>query len=364
MQINSLELENFRNYECIKVEFNENVNVICGENGQGKTNILESIYMCGTGKSHKGSKEKEMIRNGCENAHIKGEFCGKYVNRRVDIHLKAHGGKGIAVDRIPIKKVSELYGRIPVVMFSAEDLDIIKRGPSGRRRFLDIELCQIDPIYVENLINYNHILEQRRELFKNLEEKNEDVHALSDVLDILDMQLTETGCRLIKRRRAFIEELSLQTEEIHKKISGGKEMVQLVYEPSVGEEEFYEKLLRAREKDSILKQTSVGPHRDDFSFMDGKTDLKTYGSNGQQRTAAVSLKLAQIMLIENKKKECPLLLLDDVLSELDRSRQKVLLENFEKTQTIITCTGINEFLEKELGKVRMIRIENGSCEIK
>ena len=312
MQISLLELENFRNYDHLSIGFSDGINIIYGENAQGKTNILESIYMCSTGKSHKGSKEKDIIRSEEPEAHVKAEFKGEFSKKRVDIHLKKNKEKGIALNRVPLKKISELYGNIFVVMFSSEDLDIIKRGPSARRRFMDIELCQIDHLYVENLINYNKILEQRRELFKQLNEPGSNVHSLKDTLDIWDMQLVRFGSEIIKRRREFIDEINRIISDIHLSITSGRENLRLVYEPSVSEDIFYEECLRNRERDCYLKQTGAGPHRDDFSFYDRGTDMKTYGSNGQQRTCAVSLKLSEIKMIEDKKKEKPVLLLDDV----------------------------------------------------
>ncbi len=359
MQLGLLELNNFRNYGSLSIEFKDGINIIYGENAQGKTNILESIYMCSTGKSHKGSKEKEIIRKDASEAHVKAIFHGELSDRRVDIHLKKNKEKGIALNRVPLKKLSELYGNIYVVMFSTEDLDIIKRGPSARRRFMDIELCQIDPLYVEDLINYNRIINQRRELFKKIEEEQGSAAELNDTLDIWDLQLVNFGSKIIKRRREFIDELNEIIFDIHYDITSGKEKIHLNYEPSVTEDDFYEELLKNRERDSILKQTGVGPHRDDFSFFDGSTDIKIYGSNGQQRTCALTLKLSEIRMIEERKHEKPVLLLDDVLSELDRNRQRELIRALKDTQTIITCTGIDEFVEEEMKDAARFYIQDG-----
>ena len=358
MQIKTLNLANFRNYELLSVDFDEGVNIIYGDNAQGKTNILESIYMCSSGKSHKGSREKEIIRFGEEESHIKGEFSGICGNERVDIHLKLNRGKGIAVNRIPIKKISDLYGKIKVVIFSAEDLDIIKRGPAARRRFMDMEICQLDPVYVEDLISYNKIKNQRAELFKEIERKEEKRTELLETLDIWDLQLVNTGSRIIKRRRKFIYEINEIILDIHYRITGGQEKIKLKYMPSVNEEDFYEEMLRNREKDLITKTTNAGPHRDDFCFFEDKRNMKIYGSNGQQRTCALSLKLSEISMIEKIKKEKPVLLLDDVLSELDRNRQKHLLSGLRQTQTIITCTGVDEFVENELGQAKKFHIRD------
>ena len=359
MQIKTLELSNFRNYELLSMEFDEGINIIYGANAQGKTNILESIYMCSFGKSHKGSKERDIIKEGEEEGHIKGCFSGEHGKERIDIHLKAGGAKGIAVNRVPIKRVSDLYGRVKTVIFSAEDLDIIKRGPAARRKFMDMELCQLDKLYVDDLIKYSRIRQQRTELFKKIDEEPKEKEELLETLDIWDLQLVNTGTSLIKRRRKFIEEINNIIFDIHYDLSAGEEKIKISYEPSVSEEDFYEELRRTRQKDMMTKATNVGPHRDDFSFFVKGKNMKVFGSNGQQRTCALSLKLSEIKLIEEIKKEKPVLLLDDVLSELDRSRQKQLLKSLGKTQTIITCTGVDEFIESEIGRAKMFQIEKG-----
>ncbi len=358
MQIKNLNLQNYRNYDSLSVNFYPGCNIIYGENGQGKTNILESIYMCGFGKSHKSSKEREIIKNGCEEAHIKAEFESEYNSHRVDIHLRKNKSKGMALDRVPIRKYGDLYGNILVVMFSSEDLDIVKRSPSERRKFLDMQLCQIDPLYMDNLVNYNKILDQRRELFKRADEDG-DLHEFNSTLDIWDLQLCDYGSRIIKRRRQFIDELNEIIFDIHYDITGGREKLKIVYEPSANEDTYFEELLKNREKDRFYKQTHMGPHRDDMSFYDGDTDLKIYGSSGQQRSCALSLKLSEIYIIEKIKKEKPVLLLDDVLSELDRNRQNQLIKCLDDIQTLITCTGMDEFIEDKLGEVHKIHISQG-----
>ena len=363
MQIDSLELSDFRNFELLSLEFDKGINIIYGANAQGKTNILESIYMCSCGKSHKGSREKDIIREGFQDGHIKGIFTGISGNLRIDVHLKAAGTKGIAVNRIPIKKISELYGTVKVVVFSAEDLDIIRRGPAARRKFMDMEICQLDRIYVEELIKYNRIRTQRNELFRRLEE-GMNKEEFTNTLDILDLQFADSGVRIIKRRKKFIDDINRVLTDIHYRLSGETERITLVYEPSSGEESFYDDLRKTREKDIITKAANKGPHRDDFSFFLKGRDMKTFGSNGQQKSCALSLKLSEIKMIEDIKKEKPLLLLDDVLSELDRNRQRQLLKSLGETQTIITCTGVDEFIEKELGQAKKFFIENGKCIVK
>ena len=360
MQIKSLEFNNFRNYENLFIEFAPGINIIYGENAQGKTNILEGIYLCGLGKSHRHSKENEIIRLKETQAHIKGEFWKDTYPLRIDIHLKKNGSKGVAVNRIPIKKLSELYGNVNVVIFSPEDLDLIKRGPLVRRTFINQELCQIDPIYVNDLINYSKILNQRHELLKKMDEDKSRSAELSETLDIWDLQLVQYGSRIIARRASFLEEMNEIVFDIHYQITEGKEKLKLVYEPNVAADAFYETLLKNRERDRIYKNTSAGPHRDDFSFYEDNKNLKLYGSQGQQRTCVLSLKMAEIKMIEQIKKEKPILLLDDVLSELDRSRQQMLLKNIGQTQTIITCTGVDEFVENEIGSAKKFYIKDAA----
>lgn len=358
MQITSLDLQNYRNIESLSAAFITGCNIIYGENGQGKTNILESIYMCGYGRSHKGSKEREIIRQGCDEAHIKAKFQSSLTSQRVDIHLRKNKSKGIALNRVPLRKYGELYGNILIVMFSSEDLDIVKRSPSDRRRYIDIQLCQIDPIYMDNLLNYNKLLEQRKELFKRAEE-GRDVHHFNDTLDIWDLSLCKYATAIIRRRKEFIEELNQFVFDIHYDLSGGKEKLKVVYDPSSEEEMLYQNILKNRERDRMYKQTHVGPHRDDLRFFDDMTDLRIYGSSGQQRSCALSLKLAEISIIDKKKKEKPVLLLDDVMSELDRTRQKQLIKSLSDIQTIITCTGMDEFIEEMVGDVRKIKVKEG-----
>ena len=358
MQITSLDLQNYRNIGSLSAEFIPGCNIIYGENGQGKTNILESIYMCGYGRSHKNSKEREIIRKGSEESHIKAQFLTSLTSQRVDIHLRKNKAKGIALNQVPLKKYGELYGNILIVMFSSEDLDIVKRSPSDRRRFIDMQLCQLDPIYMDNLVNYNKLLEQRRELFRRAEEGS-DVHNFNDTLDIWDLSLCKYGTAIIRRRREFIEELNKSVFDIHYDLSGGKEKLKIVYDPSSDEEMLYQNLLKNRERDRIYKQTHTGPHRDDLQFYDDKTDLRTYGSSGQQRSCALSLKLAEISIINKQKRENPVLLLDDVMSELDRNRQKQLIKSLTDIQTIITCTGMDEFIEEMMGDIRKIQIKEG-----
>lgn len=355
MNIRSIELKNFRNYENLEISFDEGTNILFGDNAQGKTNILEAAYMSGTTKSHKGSRDKEMIRFGEEEAHLKTVVARGGREYQIDMHLKKNRAKGIAIDKIPIKKASELFGILNIVFFSPEDLNIIKNGPAERRRFLDSELCQLDRIYLADLTNYNKILAQRNKLLKDMIYRP----SLSDTLPVWDMQLIETGKKIIRRRKQFVDELREIVSDIHYRISGGKEDLFLKYEPNIDDIFFEDELSRAKEKDKKLCQTSVGPHRDDLLFSIGDVDIRKYGSQGQQRTSALSLKLSEIELVRKSISDTPVLLLDDVLSELDSSRQNYLLNNISDTQTIITCTGLDEFVRNRFTVNRVFEVIAG-----
>ena len=340
MIVKQMELHNFRNYKSLCLPLSEQVNIFYGDNAQGKTNILESIYVCSTTKSHKGSKDKEMIRLGEEEGHLRMNFEKKGIPHRIDMHLKKNKTKGVAIDGIPIRKSSELFGMMNVVFFSPEDLSMIKNGPGERRRFMDMELCQLNPMYLYYLSNYNKALNQRNQLLKQITTQP----SLKETLEIWEDQLVEYGTQLIKSRTNFIIELNELVREIHCSISGGKESLTLCYEPSTTAEDFKQKLRKSREQDLFRKSTVYGPHRDELSFFIEAQNLKLFGSQGQQRTAALSLKLAELELVKQKIGENPVLLLDDVLSELDRKRQHHLLDRMEGIQTLITCTGLEEFV--------------------
>ncbi len=356
MLIESLELENFRNYQNLIINFDAKTNILYGDNAQGKTNILEAIYLSGTAKSHKGSKDREMIQFHKEEAHIKLKVKKSELSYRIDIHLKKQKPKGIAINGIPIKKASELFGIVNLIFFSPEDLNLIKNGPAERRKFLDMELCQLNKIYVHYLVNYNKALMQRNQLLKNLETRPE----FMETLDIWDMQLIQYGKKLMEQRTHFLKELNVIIYEIHKKLSGNREELHIRYEPDVSLDEFETAVKKARERDIRFRTTNVGPHRDDISFLIGDVDIRKFGSQGQQRTSALSLKLAEIEIVKQMIGDMPILLLDDVLSELDSHRQNQLLNSLDQIQTIITCTGLEEFIANRFEINRTYHIINGA----
>lgn len=355
MTIKSVELKNFRNYEQLQIEFDAATNILFGDNAQGKTNILESAYVSATTKSHKGSRDRDMIRFGQDEAHIRTIVRKRDQDYQINIHLKKNRSKGIAIGQLPIKKASELFGILNIVFFSPEDLNIIKEGPAARRRFIDLELCQLDKIYLSDLTAYNKVLGQRNALFKDMVFRPD----LSCTLSVWDEQLVNYGKKIIRRRRAFIEELYALVQDIHRSLSGNREVLTLKYEPNVDESFFEEELFRSLERDKKLCQTSVGPHRDDISFLIGDVDIRKFGSQGQQRTAALSLKLSEIELVKRTIGDTPVLLLDDVLSELDSNRQNYLLNSIHDIQTIITCTGLDEFVKNNFQIHRIFEVSDG-----
>ena len=324
MIVESVELKDYRNYEFLDMNFNEHVNIIYGDNAQGKTNILESIYMCSTSKSHRGSKDREIVRFGEDESHIKLNVLKHGMKYRIDMHLKKNKTKGIAVNGIPIKKAVELFGIINIVFFSPEDLNIIKNGPSERRRFMDMELSQLDKIYLSNLVNYNKVLNQRNKLLKDIAFSPSE--QLMQTLDIWDMQLVKYGSLIIKGRKSFIEKINTIISDIHSRLTGGIENIKVCYVPDVDVND---------------------------------NDVRKYGSQGQQRTAALSLKLSEIELVKLVIKDTPVLLLDDVLSELDSNRQNFLINSIGDIQTIVTCTGLEEFINNRMNINKIFKVTDG-----
>ena len=360
LKVNSLKLKNFRNYDLLNVEFDGSTNIFYGNNAQGKTNILEAVYLSGTTKSHRGSKDRDMIRFGEDESHIETVVEKNGISYQIDMHLKKNSPKGIAINKMPIRKASELFGIVNLVFFSPEDLKIIKNGPAERRRFIDLELSQLDKVYLNNLSNYNRIVNQRNRLLKELSFGGKK--ELSDTLEIWEMQMVQYGERLIARRKEFVAQINEIIAKIHQKLTGGKESLQIIYEPSTGDLPFEQALKRYRDRDLRMKSTTVGPHRDDIGFLTGDMDIRRYGSQGQQRTAALSLKLAEIELVKKIVKDYPVLLLDDVLSELDSKRQEQLRSEITHIPTLITCTGLDELVNSKFRMDKIFKIVEGTVE--
>lgn len=354
MIVKKIELENFRNYKSLDLELDPNKNILYGNNAQGKTNILEAIYICSTTKSHRSNKDIELIKFDEREAHIKIFLDKKDKENRIDVHLRKNKTKGIAVNGIPIKRASELFGIFNVIFFAPEDLNIIKNGPSERRRFMDLELCQLDKMYVHNLINYNKVLNQRNRLLKDISFNPK----LEETLDVWDEQLVLYGKEIIKKREEFIKQISKIIKPIHEDLTNKEEAIKIDYQKNTEVKNFEKNLKRNRSNDLKHKNTSVGPHRDDILFFNKDINIRTYGSQGQKRTIALSLKLAEIELVKKVINDTPVLLLDDVLSELDSDRQNHLLERLNDIQTIITCTGLDEFVENSFNIDRIFKVDN------
>ncbi|MGL4655003.1 MAG: DNA replication/repair protein RecF [Sarcina sp.] len=357
MYIKSLQLLNYRNYKNLAIELGENVNVFMGDNAQGKTNVLEAIYYCAFAKSHRTNKDKELINVHDEKAFIRLEVAKNRLDKRIDINILKDGKKAISINSIKVSKISELVGTFNVVMFSPEDLRIVKESPGVRRKFIDMELCQLNSKYYYNLVQYNKILVERNTVLKqrNLDEA---------MLDVYDMQLAQYGKFIINSRLNYIEKLNFYSENIHRDITSGKEFIEFKYISSVKnlddiEQSLIEQLKTSRRRDIEKRITSVGPHRDDFTILLNNMDAKIYGSQGQQRTAVLTIKFASLRIIKELTGEFPVLLLDDVLSELDFNRKAYILRSIKEIQSIITCTGIEDLTNYLDEKSKVFKVKDG-----
>ncbi|MEM1502470.1 DNA replication/repair protein RecF [Domibacillus sp. 8LH] len=345
MHIEQLALENYRNYESLLVEFDNTVNVIIGENAQGKTNIIESIYVLAMAKSHRTSNDKDLIRWEAEYAKIKGRVQKKHQSLPIEL-LISKKGKKAKVNHLEQTRLSQYIGNMNVVMFAPEDLTLVKGSPQVRRRFIDMEIGQVSPVYLHDLSLYHKVLQQRNHYLKQLQTKK-----ASDLtmLEVLTEQLVELAVKVTKKRFEFIHLLQKWAGPLHAGISRGVEELAIVYEPAAGikeeqsDEQIRSALLdlfqRSRTREVDRGVTLTGPHRDDLLFYVNGKNIQTFGSQGQQRTTALAVKLAEIELIQSEIGEYPILLLDDVLSELDDYRQSHLLNTIHgKVQTFVTTT--------------------------
>lgn len=333
MWIKKIKIKNFRNYKSEEINLEKNINIFYGQNAQGKTNIIESIFLCSLGKSFRTKKDKEMIKLNEQNAVVEVEY--EKSDRDGKIKIEIGNKKNIYLNGIKIKKLSELLGNLNIVIFTPDDINILKGGPQNRRRFLDIMISQLRPNYMHILNLYIKTMEQRNNYLRQIKEEHKD----ENLLEIWDEKLAEYAIKIYEYRKEFIEKIIKKLDIIHKNITNGEEQIELEYVTECDSKEKYLKLLKERRKLDIIKGfTTKGVHRDDFMIYINKKDIKIFGSQGQNRTAMLSLKLAELQVIYDEIGEYPILLLDDFMSELDKTRRKNFLENIEGTQVIITGT--------------------------
>lgn len=339
MYVKKLQLVNFRNYRELNIELSKGVNIFIGDNAQGKTNALEGIYYCSLAKSHRTNKDKELINWNCEEAFINAYISKERLDKNIDIKIFKDGKRGILINKIKISKIQELIGIFNVVLFSPEDLKIVKDSPAYRRRFLDIEICKLNSKYYYSLVQYNKVLNERNALLKKWDGNSQQI------IGVYDSQLVKYGKFIIEERLKYIKLLNEKGKVIHRDITANSENISFKYVSSLKAyedlEEEYITLLKKNLKSDIEKRTtSHGPHRDDFIISINDIDTRNYGSQGQQRTSVLTIKFSSLEIIKEQTGEYPVLLLDDVLSELDLNRQKYILNSINNVQTIVTCTGI------------------------
>jgi DNA replication and repair protein RecF len=339
MYIKSLTLKNFRNYSEQKVNFDKGLNVIFGSNAQGKTNLLEGIYFSAIGKSFKSVIEKDLIKNGESYSDLKIEYFSENRDKYNILRIFTDRKKAVSLNGVPLAKMSELIGNLRVVVFTPEELSLVKEGPGGRRKFLDILICQVYPGYMGILSNYNKALEQKNKLLKIIKQKPEFL----ETLPMWEEQLIKCGAKIIDMRKKVLNEIMIYANEFHNDISKGKEKIEAKYKTQLCEEISTEEALRhameeAREKEIALMSSIIGPHRDEILFLINEKPAKIFASQGQQRTIVLSLKLAQKKYIFETTGETPVMLLDDITGELDIHRREYLFSNLTDSLVFITCT--------------------------
>lgn len=366
MHIDQLKLRNYRNYETLDIAFDDKINVIIGENAQGKTNLMEAIYVMAFTRSYRTPRDKELIQWGKEFCKIEGTIHKQ--TRSFPLEMIFHDkGKKAKRNRVEQKRLSEYIGALNIVMFAPEDLALVKGSPQLRRRFIDMELGQIQPTYIYHLGQYQKILKQRNHLLKQLQRQK---HQDKTMLHILTEQLVDQAVILLERRFAFLKLLRKWACPIHLDISRQLERLEITYNPTIEVSETantekiittYTSRFQEMQQSEIDRGTTlIGPHRDDLTFNVNGKNVKTFGSQGQQRTTALSIKLAEIELIYNEIGEYPVLLLDDVLSELDDYRQSHLLSTIQgRVQTFVSTTSVDGIYHETLNKAELFHVENG-----
>lgn len=371
MNITSLTLKNYRNYEEATLSFSPKLNILIGENAQGKTNLLESIYVLALARSHRTNNEKEWIYWQSDFASIHGEIEKKNSHLELEMII-SNKGKKTKINGLEQRKLSDYIGSLNVVLFAPEDLNLVKGSPQNRRKFIDMELGQVNPHYLYQLGQYQHVLKQRNHLLKQTAFGKEPDFIF---LEVLNEQLAQAGSHVLYTRLQFVQKLEKWAQVTHSAITHQKEQLSLVYQPTIAitsqdsqekiKEIFLESLQKNQKRELVQKTTTVGPHRDDLSFFINEQNVQTYGSQGQQRTTALSLKLAEIDLIQAEIGEYPILLLDDVLSELDNERQVHLMQTVEnKVQTFLTTTTLAHIDSNMRNTPTIFNVSHGTIERK
>ena len=355
MKINHIELHHFRNYEKLELDFDPSRNILIGENAQGKTNLIEAVYLCAFARSFRTQNVSNMIEIGQQRGSVTVNAVSEEMDKKISIILDRSGKKMIKKDGKPLRRTADLLNNLVVVVFSPEDLRIIKESPDKRRNFINREISQIRPRYYECLRQYNEALRQ-----KNAVLKSENGEVSEEMLDIYDLQLAKYGTEVVKYRRNFIRLLSDKAAAVQKAITHGKEDLEIRYLISMSDESAYEELIQNRDHDIYSRHCGIGPHRDDITFYINGKDARKYGSQGQQRTIALSLKLAEIEIAQDVIGESPILLLDDVLSELDEERQNYLFQEIRDVQLFITATEVSRRIYEKIPESCVFKVSAGS----
>lgn len=370
MNIERLQLTNYRNYESLTLDFSSKINVFIGENAQGKTNVMESLYVLAMAKSHRTSNDKDLIRWDADYGKIEGVLQKRYGQLPIELTVSKKGKKG-KINHLEQTKLSNYVGQMNVVMFAPEDLNVVKGSPQIRRRFIDMEIGQISPTYLHDLLTFQKILKQRNSMLKN----NHGRQSLANdvMFEVYTEQYVTAAIQIIRKRLQFMELLQEWAEPIHFGISRGLEKLVIKYRTVTGlnpswtanEMATYlqKKLDEVKQREIERGVTLVGPHRDDLQFFVNDYDVQVFGSQGQQRTTALSLKLAEIELIKQETKEAPILLLDDVLSELDDYRQSHLLNTIQgHVQTFVTTTSVEGINHETIKNAKMFHVKQGTID--
>jgi DNA replication and repair protein RecF len=364
LNVENIRLINFRNYKSLNIKLNQKINIFVGKNAQGKTNLLEAIYMCATGRSFRTNRDKEIINLNKNESYIGAKIKTNGIEKFIEVKMERNKPKRIRVNKVELKNFRDLYSGLNVVVFSPDDLRLVKEGPFERRNFLDTSISQIKPVYKHNINRYNKILFQRNNLLKSNRSKPDIIN----LLEIFDIQLVKIGTEIIILRNQFINKLSDSVNEIHKKLTFEKEELNLSYISNIDfdgkdkaniEKKFLEKLRKNVNKDLVTGTTEIGPHRDDIDIKINNTDARFFASQGQQRTIVLSIKLSEVEIIKFERGVYPVLLLDDVFSELDEERRGYLTKSINDMQTIITSTDIIDLGDLNQVDRTIFHIEEG-----